>query len=447
MCIRMLWYVADVYNNIGNMYLDASSYDSALHYFRAALDVNRRIDNKRALAINYHNIGLCYLETERDGLGIPFFEEAAELFLANGDESLALHPQLALAASYRKDGRIYLAEKMALQVLEKSKQFQSKQIQIDAYESLKRIYESKNDYELAYKYGEKYHSLMDSLLDEKKNEQLVEMETKYETELKNEEIKSLKQAAEIQNLRQQRERYIGAAAILSVLIIGVVIYAVNKQRILRAERNEQMNKLKLVRSQINPHFFFNALTAIQNNLYTKKDIEGTSEYMAGFARLMRQTLESSIEELISLEEEVEMVNHYLNLQRTRNVSKFDFEIKVADDLEIDLIQIPPMLTQPFIENAVEHAFKGVDYKGLIELTYRTEGNGLIIEIQDNGIGLNKDKSNDHVSRATELTMERIKLLRRIHNHPCSFQIKDLNDQDSPKRGTSVIFTLPLIFDK
>lgn len=202
---------------------------------------------------------------------------------------------------------------------------------------------------------------------------------------------------------------------------------------------------RLLRSQMNPHFIFNSLTAIQSFIY-KNEPKESGKYLAAFARLVRAILENSREEYITLSREVQWLDNYLKLQQLRFENKFDYTIRVPDDLDLETTLLPPMLTQPAIENALEHGLKNIDYKGVVEVEFKKENNYLIVSVKDNGVGISASqvavpadpKGDKHTSLATIITKERLELLNKRKLRKISFDISPVE----PK-GTLITFAIPL----
>ena len=196
---------------------------------------------------------------------------------------------------------------------------------------------------------------------------------------------------------------------------------------------------KLLRLQMNPHFIFNSLYAIQNFL-TQNDTAKTNKYLIKFSRLLRLILESSAQSYITIEEEIEIIENYLTFQKLLNNDSFEFEIKYTDDIELDNVLIPPMLVQPFIENSIKHGFNSIDYKGELLIAFSKANNNLKIEVTDNGKGLKGNTSDiNHKSMSTDITKKRLKSLmgRKYKNF-------DLFISDNENRGTIVQFNIPFL---
>lgn len=225
--------------------------------------------------------------------------------------------------------------------------------------------------------------------------------------------------------------------------------AAEEQKKLQLEKEVVELEQKALRLQMNPHFIFNALNSIQSQIGT--DNEQTARYyLAKFSRLMRQILDNSRNTSISLEEEVSTLENYLLIEKFCNGDRFDYTIKVDEAIEKDYIKIPPMLLQPFIENAIKHGLKtSSGRRGLIEVEFNERNNMLECSVTDNGIGrkkaeeLNKvSKETYHKSTALLVTQERLDLLDGAEAAK-SLEIIDLYDTDGEAVGTRVLLRVPL----
>ena len=209
-------------------------------------------------------------------------------------------------------------------------------------------------------------------------------------------------------------------------------------------------KQRFLVSQLNPHFIFNSLTAIQSYIFRNEPYEA-GKYLANFSKLIRLFLENSRHKLISIGKEKETLNYYLGLQAFRFDGKFEYSISVNSNIDEEHVQIPPMLAQPFIENSIEHGIIHLGHKGKIDIRYILKNDNLIIEIEDNGIGINNAqgakniKWQKHKSLATVITQERLNNLKRIYGKTIKMEIIDLASQkNSQKQGTLIRFNMPQI---
>ena len=205
---------------------------------------------------------------------------------------------------------------------------------------------------------------------------------------------------------------------------------------------------QLILSQINPHFFFNSLTALQSYIF-RNDALQAGKFLSTFAKFVRLVLDSSRLDLSSIEQEVKILKLYFELQTLRFEDKFEYIIEIDDNLEIDLPSIPPLLTQPFIENSIEHGLIQLNEKGTITIRFLKQDDFIVIEIDDNGIGF--DKTMQHHLRsgrspqtfAKDITYVRIEKVREINNMAIIIDITDKSTIDQNIHGSIIRFSIPI----
>lgn len=202
-------------------------------------------------------------------------------------------------------------------------------------------------------------------------------------------------------------------AVFSIgLVFLIILYFIKKRNKKRlAEKEQQKNTAKLqlnsIRSQLNPHFLFNALSGIQN-LMNKNEIDNANKYLSKFARLTRNVLDDK--ELISLSQEKNLLDDYLQMEQLR--FGFKYEINHSGDLDLDNIEIPSMLLQPFVENAVKHGISQKATDGKVMITFIKQANDLVLTVTDNGNGFDTGKKNNGLG--LQLSDSRLALLNRIY---------------------------------
>ncbi|MBK8310306.1 MAG: histidine kinase [Chitinophagaceae bacterium] len=177
---------------------------------------------------------------------------------------------------------------------------------------------------------------------------------------------------------------------------------------------------------MNPHFFFNALSSLQSFALQENDGKALASNLSKFSHIMRETLESTYKEYVTIEQEKIFLLEYLGLQQIRFPSKFTYEINIDENIEPDEQVIPSMILQPFIENSIEHGFLGLDYPGNIVVDFQKIKGNLSISIIDNGKGLAAitKENNEHVSRASQIIKDRIYLLNMKLKTNASFSINN-----------------------
>ena len=222
---------------------------------------------------------------------------------------------------------------------------------------------------------------------------------------------------------------IGISILLIVLLLLFLQYKIIKN-------NYQTRELKhqLLRNQMNPHFLFNVLGAIQSFIYTNNPIKA-GDFLSSFAALVRAILDNSTQEYVPLSKEIEWLENYVSLQALRFDEHLNYTIDIDPLLQNQEILIPPMLMQPIIEYVLEHGFKNIDYQGYLYIKMSLNNGAIDILIKDNGVGFDTPKT--HVSHAIKITKERIDLLNKKKVKNITFETLS-----TPQKGTTVNFHLP-----
>ncbi|MEW6469727.1 MAG: two-component regulator propeller domain-containing protein [Bacteroidota bacterium] len=240
-----------------------------------------------------------------------------------------------------------------------------------------------------------------------------------------------------------------------VFLAGTVFLAV-RLRIRQVEYNERNkvrlanNELKALRSQMNPHFIFNALNSIQHFIMSS-DEQGASKYLNKFAKLIRSILNNTEKSSVTLKEEIESLKLYLELEVLRFENKFDYGIHVDPSIDLDFYEVPTLLIQPYVENAIIHGLVPKKDKGKLDIAISLEDNFIVCVIQDNGIGRKrsmemKEKSmkRGHKSFGMKITRDRLELLNSVRNSSLSVNITDLENENGEPLGTKVEIFIPIV---
>jgi sulfur relay (sulfurtransferase) DsrF/TusC family protein len=294
-----------------------------------------------------------------------------------------------------------------------------------------KLFEASGNLPKAYSTFKKYEHIKDSVFKIQRAEKISEMEQKY-NKAQNE--------LTIKELAQEKRIYL-LLSLVGLLGVATIAFYLRQQS-LKHRQNILETEQRLNRARMNPHFFFNALTSLQQHALQQKDGMAMASRLSQFSDVMRKTLESTYQEYITIEEEVAYLRQYLEIQKNRYPVSFEFEVSHGDDLEIIEVLIPPMIVQPFIENSIEHGLAGIDWVGNISVRFENKDEELYIEIMDNGKGLDEEKlnENEHISRATEIIKDRIYLLATKMKSKARFSV------GANPNGTGVLVAiyLPLI---
>lgn len=244
-----------------------------------------------------------------------------------------------------------------------------------------------------------------------------------------------------------------------LFILSIDITEVRRSRLIVRKQNEELKtktaevlkfQSQLLSTQINPHFIFNVLNSIQN-FVLHEETEPALMFISDFAILMRTMLNSSQKPYVSIAESVDFLNLYLKLEQRRLKNKFNYSIRISEGIDADEIMIPPMILQPYIENTIVHGVGHLTSGGMVQLEISQEGDMLICNITDNGIGRKESQrlaekfgSKKFKSMALEITEKRLALLSELECKRCSVEIDDVYDHNGDCMGTKVKVQLPII---
>jgi two-component sensor histidine kinase len=299
------------------------------------------------------------------------------------------------------------------------------------YAKLYEAYKANNQIAPALDNLEKYKNMSDSLLSKENAEVINEMEGKYNQAKNENKIKDL-------DKKKQFYLFLAIAGLLAALAIAFFL----RQQKLKHKKNILETEQRLNRARMNPHFFFNALASLQKFALKENDPQAMASNLSKFSNIMRETLESTYKEYVTIEQEIEFLNEYLEVQKIRFPQAFTYIVSADKNLDIDELQIPAMIIQPFVENSIEHGFVGVDYPGNVTIKFASENKELLIEIKDNGKGLNTTvkENNEHISRASQIIKDRIYLLNIKLKTKAGFRI-----DNAEGGGVIVKIHLPLLY--
>ncbi|MBO0322831.1 histidine kinase [Muricauda sp. CAU 1633] len=330
-------------------------------------------------------------------------------------------------------------------------------VQKDATRKLSEVYRYKGDFSKALESYQDYVAVVDSLYIRK--EQEISRAARFNREIANTQnrISSLEQERELSQSKyslavteqqlfeetSKRQKWIIYSLLFGILLTALtafLFYRSNKQQKLA----NNLLALKSLRTQMNPHFIFNALNSV-NNYIAKSDERSANRFLSEFSVLMRSVLENSEEDFIPLSKELELLELYVKLEHSRFSDKFDYNIDVDKQVDIDAFQIPPMLLQPYIENAIWHGLRYKDEKGFLKIALKQlTPNLLEITITDNGIGRKKSAelktSNQKKQKSKGMgnIKKRIQILNDMYKNKVDVSITNLNEDQT---GTKVTLKL------
>ncbi|MGE8511145.1 MAG: histidine kinase [Chryseobacterium culicis] len=225
-----------------------------------------------------------------------------------------------------------------------------------------------------------------------------------------------------------------------ILLTGLMIFIFRTLK--KVQTKNKKIALQSLRREMNPHFIFNSLNSVNHFIATNNELEA-NQYLTKFSKLMRGVMENSAEDFIPFQQELDLLQNYLALEKTRFADKFDYEIDVDESLNMQNLQVPGMLIQPFLENAVWHGLRYRSEKGFLKLSFDKSESHLKIIIEDNGIGIEESKKQKtqhqktREGRGMKNTLERIQLLNDLYKKDITCSVKD------KENNTGVLVTLQI----
>ncbi|MBP6391944.1 MAG: tetratricopeptide repeat protein [Flavobacteriales bacterium] len=447
-------------SSIGGMLLEMDRPDSAIHMLEVSLGLERESNAKDLMGRTLRELGSAYRKTRR-------LKEAGTIL----DEALVLARELKDAPGEANTlahlGRLALDEGRAAQAVDRCTEGRAIALAHEAFmerrencECLYLAYKARGEGLAALRYHEEFIATRDSMATEKSARELTQRDLLY-TFGKQQLADSLRYASERMVL--ERERTIesmradqnsnrawatGGGALLLLSGAGAWFVSDRKRRQERFEKEAATLETQALRSQMNPHFIFNALNSI-NAFVQRNDQDSASSYLGKFARVMRSVLENSRHAEVSLSEDLEALRGYMDLERMRMDKKFDFTVEVDPGLDPEEVMVPPLVVQPFVENAIWHGMAGKEGQGHIRLKVEAREKQLLWIIEDDGAGRHAKKTPlpegtpttavKKTSLGTTITRARLDLVQKQHGGKAGFKYVDL------PQGTRVEVDMPLMY--
>jgi tetratricopeptide (TPR) repeat protein len=441
-------------------------FDSAWHYY----NLFKPEKNKEVyFRVYWVSTGECYL-LQND------FEHALQNFKLGLAEHQKLNDRNEIMRTLLDIGKTYLALNINAEALRYGREgltiaLQTKAMQYtrDGYQILSTVYDRLLQADSANFYFRQYIIMKEAVLDNQTNVKLAAYNYEKQIALINKE-------KEIQQAKLENEALVKKlliAGLVGLLLLGFIIF----RNIILKRRNEKQKlqhqlelqkseaekttavlqqkatelEMQALRAQMNPHFIFNSLNAI-NRFILQNNKAQASEYLTKFSRLIRLILQSSQAPLIPLDNELEALQLYLDLEAVRFDHHFEFNIRVAPDLDVEALQVPPLIIQPYAENAIWHGLMHKEDKGILEIDLFEQNDFLICKITDNGIGREKalelkgKSSTQNKSMGMKITAGRITLLHQGKDIDEPIKIIDLVLPDGTSAGTEVILKIPVVYN-
>lgn len=385
-------------NNIANILFQVGDYDNARRVFNQTINKFRETDDKLWLSRALMYLGQLEMKTYNFLQAVDLLAESVEILKHSGYTRYYMEASKGLADAY---------------------------IEVGDYKNSALTYKQ-------------FFIIQDSILNSDKQKEVRNLELKYQTVQKDLVISKLNEERIIRQKFSQRVFYfiLFIVILLSSFVIILLMKVRHKKLIL--QNKNMLIKQEILQNQMNPHFLFNVLTSIQSYM-NEKDSEKASSYLSKFSRLIRMVLQSSANDKILLSEEIELLTNYIQLEQLRLGNSFEYNLIVDENLDAEEINIPPMMIQPFVENAIKHGLKGIE-NGILELKIVDKGEYIVLSVRDNGKGFDKEsvKNKNHKSMAIGIINERVEILKHKFRKNVSVNYEIV------EKGTKIVVELPVI---
>lgn len=440
--------IANTLSNMANVYDNLNEPLKAIDLQKQAYDIFEAIGNKPGMASALTNIGIAYTSVPDYQQSIHYLQQTLPIYKEMGNINNLGIVEYYMGEAFMEmpttPANLSKAEQHLNQAVILGKETNNMQTQADAYNLLSKLCSKKADYRKALEYKELAIALKDSLNSQDLKDEITRLEVKYEYEkqanldkAENEKKQALAQAEIERHKLIRNGSILGGVVLISCILLGFGMYWRKRQ----AEFNAKVSdtELKALRAQMNPHFIFNSLNSI-NDFISKNDVESASNYLTKFAKIMRQTLENSMQNDIPLEEDLKMLELYLQVESMRLNNKFTYAINVENTIDLENTLVPPLILQPFIENSIWHGLSNKASDGHIDISIKKEDNMLVCTVDDNGVGRTlkpEVDSTGNKSHGIRITKSRIDILNKKKHANGSLRMID------KEQGVRVEVKLPL----
>lgn len=418
---------ASTYNTIGRLFMAQSKYDSAQLYLTKSIELARALEIKQPMIHALHNLSQLNIKQKKLDTALSYNTEQIEL----------------------------------------AKSIENKLFLKDGYLLRSQILEGLGFHDQAYQYLKESMELQDELYEDEKVNHLKQWQVKLDVYDKERKLKE--QEVELQWLNKQNKvnkqnKLLLIIALSLSIFIGMVFYRQNQfkkkanldlmtknqfidQQKREIERMNQELEVRMLRAQINPHFIFNALSSIQHFIVTNEK-HSALKYLTKFSTLLRQVLEESVNGKVSLKEEIQLLSIYLELEALRFDGNFQYNIEIDEGLDTDNLEIPILIIQPFVENALFHGLLPSDKEKILTITFSNNDDQIKCSILDNGIGrkaagqIKRNTGHQSPSRGIQVTQNRLASLYPQEKSEELIILRDLYTDNNEPAGTELIINIP-----
>lgn len=436
--------IGRIYNNIGNIYWYKESYDSALFFYQKSLDKREQLGDQSGKAYVLNNLGNMYGSMGSYMRSLDYFKQSLYLFekLNNRNGVVMVNYNTAYVYLELKDfenAQKYLNQGLAIAQNHGYKEYITANL-----DALKDLYQQTNDWENAYYTLEEYKAINDSIRNQQNMDVLKELEIKYEHEKYKADISILSNQNEAAKAKRNQYIIIISGIFIIIILIALSTYLLISR--MKISTSNEFNKLTpaLLRYQMNPEFINSSLTGIKE-LISKNRAKESGLFLSGFAKLMRTFIETSSKNAITLEKEINTLKQFVHLHQLRYEHELDFKLNIENDIETDMLAIPPLLTFPLLVHVIDYHLKTGKIK--IQLNIKQNGSQLgfyyLVEFHTRKRNLKTDQ-NDFIKSMASIK-DRIKSINKSYKDEIELTYNSSNINDKSILDLQVLFPVKPIY--
>ncbi|MGY8915839.1 MAG: tetratricopeptide repeat-containing sensor histidine kinase [Flavobacteriales bacterium] len=477
-------------NRIGNIYKNLEQWDIAIPRFQQALELEKVLGNNMGIAINHQDIGESLEAQGKLKDALRNFYTSLTYNKKVGDKSINIKANLGIAHIYVHQGKleeglrllesllapakvlgnmeilseIYIntgwtfmqllqydkAKENLLKGFEIAQNFNLDSEMEEAYVFLSELSAKEGEYKASMEYFKKARGIERRTLNDRNRRYVADLINRSETEKKISQIEVLNKENEIVKLKLRKNQTTLLISGFALALLGSILYILFYQRQLKTEKQLLTLESTMLRSQMNPHFLFNSLNSIKLYIINNEK-KNAVHYLNKFSKLIRKILEASSVREISLADELETVQLYMNIENIRFNEEINFDVVIDENVDIHTTKIPSLILQPFLENSLWHGLSAKEGEKSIELRVSKENKYFTnITISDNGIGREtseRNKKNRVIKRKSigiNITKERLANFSKDYQNSFTVDILDLYDDQNRPCGTKISLNIPTI---
>jgi two-component system LytT family sensor kinase len=451
--------LANVNTLKGDIYLRQDNPAEAIATYRKAVDIASESKNEELKSKSLRNLGKAYRSSKQYNEELEVRQQSLEISKENKKLDEQAEDNLSIGEIYMQQERPEQAVSYFQKSINLSDQTGSIEKKGIALKTLSDAYKEQGAYDKALSAYKEYTTLVDSSYARRERELQNNLEIvatinrklqridllEKDFELNRQTLELLQKEQEL-NIKELKNQKRITYSLLFVILVLVTASLFVYRSWLQKKRANMLLALRSLRSQMNPHFIFNSLNSV-NSFIAQNNERMANKYLSEFSHLMRQVLENSKHDFVPVSSEVEIINLYLKLEQFRFSDKFEYNVDIDSSINLNDTKIPPMLIQPYIENAIWHGLRYKESKGKLTLVMKKDDDFITVVITDDGIGRKQSQELKTKHQKTGFptglknTQNRLSIINDIYKTKFKVSIKDMDPEEGT--GTVVKIRIPV----